>query len=228
MALEKKLEALASLDGDIAVIQECSQLSIETLTASDGMTSYWLGENKNKGLGVLVRYPWKIVSSVPMGQEWIARCEIHGPVNFSLFAVWACRGPKTEKGENRYIRQVHSMLDALKLNEPLQDFVIAGDFNANKRWDEEHRERSHSEAVRKIEKLGGRSAYHLQRNEAQGSEALPTIYHLKKREKPFHIDYVFLSERFQLKLSSVEVGKHDEWIALSDHMPMMVDLHMDR
>jgi len=46
-------------------------------------------------------------------------------------------------------------------------------------------------------------------------------YLLKKKEKPYHIDYIFASNSFINNLKSCSVGKYNDWIKLSDHMPIL-------
>ena len=43
---------------------------------------------------------------------------------------------------------------------------------------------------------------------------------LKNKEKAYHIDYIFASKNFINNVESCFVGKHKDWIALSDHMPI--------
>ena len=57
MALAKKRELLYQLRPDIAVIPECSRDSM-LACKQDGFDTCWWGENKHKGLGVLVAKPW--------------------------------------------------------------------------------------------------------------------------------------------------------------------------
>ena len=68
--------------------------------------------------------------------------------------------------------------------------------------------------------LGFASAYHSHFQEELGQESRPTFYHKKSRDLPFHIDYGYSAG---LEIQSVSVGSSDEWLALSDHMPEVVD-----
>ncbi len=42
-------------------------------------------------------------------------------------------------------------------------------------------------------------------------------------EKFYHIDYAFLSDDL-LKNASLEIGLAKDWLALSDHMPLIVNI----
>ena len=72
---------------------------------------------------------------------------------------------------------------------------------------------------------GFHSLYHHTTSEQQGEEMLPTFFLQRKEEKPFHIDYVFAHEkRLDEKRWSAQVGSPSEWLSMSDHMPIIVDL----
>ena len=45
----------------------------------------------------------------------------------------------------------------------------------------------------------------------------------RKLDRPYHIDYAFASaDLFQL--SAISVGKAEEWLKFSDHMPVVLDV----
>ena len=73
--------------------------------------------------------------------------------------------------------------------------------------------------------LGLSSVYHSYFGEEQGQESRPTLYHLKKADKPYHVDYAFASaDLFDATTHSVEVGAAAPWLKLSDHMPLVFTL----
>jgi hypothetical protein len=50
----------------------------------------------------------------------------------------------------------------------------------------------------------------------------------RHKDKPYHIDYCFLSKNLAENLHSVEVGDFDTW-TISDHVPVIVTLNkLDR
>ena len=106
---------------------------------------------------------------------------------------------------------------------PSRMHVIAGDFNSNAIWDRKGRCWSHSEVVKQLEGMGLRSLYHSKYGETPGKEATPTLYLQKNPDKPYHIDFVFLSECMVPK-SSIKIGKRDNWLKVSDHMPVIAEL----
>ncbi len=103
--------------------------------------------------------------------------------------------------------------------------IIAGDFNSNTIWDQPRRTWNHSDCVRELEDLGFRSLYHHVSNEGQGREICPTFYLHRHEVKAYHIDFVFAHEkRLSGQSVSTRVGSANDWLPLSDHMPIVVDL----
>ena len=74
-----------------------------------------------------------------------------------------------------------------------------------------------------LSKLNIQSAYHHYFKEEQGKELQPTYYHYHQEKRPFHIDFCFLSNNLLNQLSNVEIGLFDDWIHLSDHVPMITE-----
>ncbi|MBK5242558.1 hypothetical protein [Clostridium sp.] len=56
--------------------------------------------------------------------------------------------------------------------------------------------------------------------EIQGKENKPTFFLYRKKERHFHIDCFFGEKE---KINSLEIGEFDDWITLSDHMPVILD-----
>jgi endonuclease/exonuclease/phosphatase family metal-dependent hydrolase len=102
--------------------------------------------------------------------------------------------------------------------------VIAGDLNSNAVWDYERPNGNHSDVVERLSTLGIVSAYHSHFDELQGNETRPTFYFYRHKQRPFHLDHVFIPKVWMSRLQSVEVGSHESWCGLSDHCPVIVDL----
>lgn len=96
-------------------------------------------------------------------------------------------------------------------------------WNCNTQWDEWDRWWNHSDVVRGLQELGLKSLYHQIQGEAQGKEEMPTFFMCRRKAKPYHIDYAFLSEAL-LQKASLEIGHPKNWLEHSDHMPVMVSL----
>ena len=125
----------------------------------------------------------------------------------------------------RYVKAVIRGVECYSDIILVQPTVIVGDFNSNKIWDYKRRSNlSHSALVQNLASMGLVSAYHRFFGEDQGAESRPTIYLLKKRERPYHIDYCFIPEPWVPSMTSVEVGRYETWIAASDHCPLVVDI----
>jgi len=221
MALHKKHEKLLTFGADIMVIQECSRKYVRQISRSEGWSAAWFGKNLNKGLGVIVKAPWSIREAKALKPKWIAKVIIDGPFPLELFPVWAC--PSERRAES-YIGQVHLLLDILERKKPAHSTIIIGDFNSNSIWDGGRRINDHSAAVGRLRKLGMESAYHAFFKQTQGAEEHPTFWFTKNTNKVYHLDYAFLSEELFSKLKRVEVGHHKDWLSLSDHAPMLVEL----
>lgn len=206
------------------VIQECSKPDIEQFSRSEGWSSWWVGSNPiKKGLGVLVKAPWVVRKAEALTPKWTGKLVIDGPASIELFPVWA---HMSERPTVEYIEQVHLLLDIIEQT-PLSPFTIAaGDFNSNSRWDDDYGTHNHSAAVERFRKLGMESAYHVFFGIPQGAERDPTLWLRKNKGNPYHIDYAFLSRPMLSRLKGVAVGRCEDWLSLSDHGPVLVELDL--
>ena len=186
----------------------------------DGFDCLWFGENPQKGLGVLVAKPWRIVEYREPKSRWVAPIWISGPSDFLLLAVWTARIKGSKK--RSYIGQA---CEAVEGNPDWFDgkpVVMCGDFNSNAIWDGS-RTNNHSFLVEfSAKKIV--SAYHHFFSEGQGEEKQPTHHFYHQKNRPFHIDYVFLPEPWANQISSVEVGEYGKWAKVSDHVPLIVEV----
>jgi len=82
MGFDKKVDALLSLNPDVAVVPECSEKSTIALQER-GYETLWFGSNPRRGLGVFCRKGWSI-RALPPGQErWIMPVEVDAPTPFT-------------------------------------------------------------------------------------------------------------------------------------------------
>jgi len=219
MALVRKAPSLLALNPDIAVIQECSQKSVDVLR-DHGLSGLWFGANPNKGVAVFCSKEFTVQAVDDPFGKWVIPIRVHGAVNLNLLAIWAC--PVGTKRADNYIGEVHRCLVKHRGWFSTVPVVAAGDFNSNVQWDSNRPGRNHTEVVRLFESYGLISAYHAHHEEKQGAETRPTYYFYRHQDKPFHIDYVFVPKHWPL--SSVEVGSFQAWGQLSDHVPVVVDV----
>lgn len=217
-ALRKKIHLLDALKADIFVIQECESPETSTSEYKNWAQNYlWVGSTKHKGIGIfakpsisLTKLEWDNGET-----ELFLPCSINQKIN--LVAVWT----KKSKSQNlHYIGQLWRYIktnETYLLNDPT---IICGDFNSNTCWDKKGRIWNHSEVVRDLANLGMNSLYHILQKENQGNESNPTLYMQRKLEKPYHIDYAFLSKELINHDSTFEIGTPSLWLEYSDHMPI--------
>jgi endonuclease/exonuclease/phosphatase family metal-dependent hydrolase len=222
MGLDKKVDALLSLNPDVAVVPECSEKSAIALRQR-GFNSLWFGSNPHKGLAVISRQDWPLHALPQPEQKWIAPVEVDAPNPFTLIAVWACQ-IGTKRADN-YIGQVYQALMAhpewFVSQRPV---VLAGDLNSNKIWDAHRRVGNHSTVVKLLGERGLVSAYHEYSGEPQGEESSPTMFFYRRCDRTFHLDYIFIPREWAARLKTVEVGEFETWSKLSDHCPVVIEV----
>jgi exodeoxyribonuclease-3 len=232
MALHRKRHAVMALRPDIAVICECAEPArLAALGAFTGQSGdpVWMGDNRNKGLGVFTfnGYTARLADPYFPTLRHVVPVHIGGPVECNLLAVWAqnASGGVSRKHQLGPLRRALSKYARFLTERPS---IVAGDFNNNVLWHRPGWRINHSSAVAGLAKFGLISAYHGLRGEAQGSELLPTLYWRdRRREGPtYHIDYVFLPSQWLALVTELTVGTYEDWCGsgLSDHVPILVDV----
>ena len=141
----------------------------------------------------------------------------------TIFAVWAMASPGRSDYPERLHRAVSSYADLLR--EPV---VMIGDFNSNTIFDADHQRGSHSQLVARLPASGVASVYHERTGEAQGGESRPTFFMNRNPAKPYHLDYCFVSESLRGAVSGFSIGSPDDWLDVSDHLPLTVTLALPR
>jgi exonuclease III len=223
-SLRSKKSAIDRIGADILIIQECEDPARSTSAYRDWAGTYlWHGQDKNRGIGVFLRSGETLtpLDWADDGLQLFLPCEINR--RFLVLAVWT---KHANSPTFQYIGQLWKYLQLHKSRLASQPFLICGDLNSNSRWDEWDRWWNHSDVVREIAELGGKSLYHEYFDEPHGKESQPTLYHQRHAEKPYHVDYAFATNDL-FSGGHVEIGKRDEWIEFSDHMPMTFLLNSD-
>ena len=224
MAFRKKAGFILTHKPDILIIPECEHpdkllFPIDTPKPTDIL---WFGKNRNKGLAIFSysEYRFEVLDCHNLDLQMIIPIAVKGgPFEFNLFAIWA-NNPTDPDGQ--YVEQVWKALrhyDALLTG---TSAILIGDFNSNTIWDRKRREGNHSNVVRLLESKGIFSTYHLHYKQIQGTEQHPTLYLYRHQNKPYHLDYCFVSSDMAEKLESVEIGDFDFWTKYSDHVPVIV------
>ena len=223
-ALRKKLHLLEELDADVLVIQECENpAQTQDAHYKHWATNYlWTGDNKNKGLGVFAKPDVRLerLNLDSVGLQLFLPLIVD---EITLLAVWT---KEADSPTFKYIGQLYKWLEVHKAHLATPKAVVIGDLNSNACWDVWDRWWNHSDVVRELDHLGLHSLYHAQTGEAQGAEAQPTFFLHRKREKPYHIDYAFLSEMLQIG-ARISIGAAEHWLEHSDHLPLIVDITLD-
>lgn len=221
-AFRKKRQFIEDKKADILVIQECEDPARSTNDFRDwaGVNYLWYGKNKNKGIGIFplngnTVEAWGLEDN---SLELFLPCKINGSI--PLVAVWT----KHANSPNfRYIGQLWKYLQIHKEIFKSEVPIITGDLNSNVIWDEWDRWWNHSDVVRELEEIGIYSLYHSYLEEEQGKETKPTLFMHRQKEKPYHIDYAFVSAQ-RLSGATIKVGDFDSWIEHSDHMPVEFEI----
>ncbi len=224
MAFRKKASFILTRKPDILIIVECEHP--EKLIYKENIPQptdcLWFGKNQHKGLAIFSYgdYRFKIIENHNENFKMIIPIEVRGGhFCFTLFLIWAYN---PEDKDGKYITQVWKAISHYEelLKDRLTMFI--GDFNSNTIWDQKHRLGNHSSLVKKLEDQGIFSTYHIFHKQIQGTEKHPTFYLYRHKDKPYHIDYCFVSNDLLQKLKSVEIGEYDYWTKYSDHVPLIV------
>ncbi len=225
MAFRKKFEKVAELNPDLLVIQECENDSKlkKHLESMNYNQLIWYGNNPHKGVAILSFNSLEIEINQNHNPEFEYIIPIKLKVNrkkINLFCIWAM--PHKTQRVRRYIGQIWGAVNYYEkiLN---KDSILIGDFNSNAIWDKKKRIGNHTDVVNFLNQKDIQSIYHQKFGINHGEEKQPTLFLLKKEDKPYHIDYCFASKNLFSNKTTFEIGKYENWIKLSDHMPIIIN-----
>jgi exonuclease III len=227
-AFRRKANEILKLKPDILEIQECEHPDnlIFDSTTQPPKDFLWFGDNKHKGLGVFTysNYKFQLIEQYNDDIKIIAPISITSEqFDFTLFAIWA---NNRNDPDGQYIEQVWKAVKNYNQLLNREHIILSGDFNSNKIWDRKHREGNHSTVVDRLAEKQIYSVYHRYFNQEQGKENHSTFFLQRNKEKPYHIDYCFTSSNLYDKVESVEIGTYENWIALNDHTPLIVNFDL--
>lgn len=213
MAYYKKSYLIEALDPDVILLQEVAKKDI---VAGNHPFAAWSGSNPNKGLGVfgIAKARYKVTEAADPALPWHIPFSVNG---LNIIALWAHQLTR----ELRYVRVTHEIVDRHAGFLSKGRALLMGDFNSNTVWDKVHPGQSHSMLVEKLSGFGLSSVYHGQEGEDHGSELTKTYFHTRNQRFGHHIDYAFLSDNTPAHL---RIGDPADWLAHSDHMPMILDI----
>lgn len=230
MALHRKLPVLLELNPDLIVLPECAQPDIVREKASGDVPDsfVWIGENKQKGLGILATGDYTITLD-PVHDpslRFIAPVRVDGPRSFNLIGVWA-RHTKRPAEIGPQPGPLLQALDKYRGFIESAPTVIGGDFNNHVVFDKPNKVNNFTNNVARLNELGLASGYHHFNKVSVGDEREPTHY-WRDRTKDgwtYHIDHAFLPNAWLDSLRGFTVGQFEDWIQYSDHMPLIVDIN---
>ena len=224
-AFRKKFHALLEFNADILVIQECENpKESNDLEYKNWANNYlWIGDSKNKGLGVfgkreinIERLDWTNNFKDHSVKHFLP-CLINN--DFQLLGIWTHQNKSPNFG---YIGQFWKYLQVNKSN--FKKIIIAGDLNSNVIWDQWDRWWNHSDVIKELAEVNITSLYHKYFKEQQGKETKPTFFLQRNISKAYHIDYCFSSKELAENLKNVDVQDFTNWSHLSDHVPVIITL----
>ena len=217
----KKYEHIESMDADVCIIQECEKLKEDYFPNSK---FFWTGRIENKGLGVLVKNGSASLDS-SHNPDLINFLPIRSD-NLKILGVWAYNHRAKKFGDNvsgETIQAIEFYKEWLADGE--LPCVFGGDFNNSVIWDKPNNKNNFQNINTQLEGLGFASAYHTNTEDDFGCEESATFYHTKQESKKYHIDYLYVRS---MESICIELGKYEDWIKLSDHSPLIVELlHRD-
>jgi hypothetical protein len=228
MGLDRKRAALAGIKADVLVLPE-AQLGF---TPDPGQRMLFKGRLPGKGLGVLVRDPYKAcVSPADPGLPWLLAVDVwHGrELLFTVLAAWTVK----EAGDRRpsYAAQSQQAIEVWQDaatregRAPWARLIVGGDFNASFQGPST---RAHEQTVAMLHEAGMASVYHQVSGHGHGQEQDHTLRWIGPGRTPYeyHCDYLWLSTDLQPILAGGGVAPMTDWVdtGLSDHVPVWTDL----
>ena len=229
MAFRKKAGYILAYRPDILIVPECEcpEKLIFNSDVPPPKDVLWFGDNKHKGLAIFSfsEFRFSLIRSHNQDLKLIIPVSVKGgSFDFNLLAIWA-NNPTDIDGQ--YVEQIWKAIHHYDDLLSEKSCMLIGDFNSNSIWDRKRRSGNHSNVVKYLEERAIFSSYHLFHNQVQGKEQHPTLYMYRHKNKPYHIDYCFLSSDMAEKIHAVDVGDYDLWKKHSDHAPLMVTLNTD-
>lgn len=223
-AFHRKISHASALSPDILIVPESEHIdSVQTDLGDKIPTSVvWQGHTPRKGLAVIAYgdYHVQLHPRYTADHRWVLPIIVSGPVSFLLLAVWTL--PIKETGS--YVQPLFQAHESYQ--DIFHDFPVmwAGDFNANFIFDRPSRRYKFRDFVRLLEESDIVSLYHSQTDALNGGETDETFFLYHHRDKGYHIDYIFTCRALRENGFHITVGKPDQWLDKSDHLPVICDI----
>lgn len=220
----KKAKHIAPFRPDVLAVQEVEPLDDVLLFAGDDQPTFRdrIGDPAfpKRAIGM---FSYTDVELAPVDGAPCQYCfrryrARHGEVLFQVVGVWTWA---TKFRETSY-RQVIDGVREHGMWISQAPTVILGDFNDNGSYRSGH----WAELLALLQPLGLVSAYHEHFQEPFGAESRPTHYFKGNQNAPSHLDYCLVPKAWAGRIRTVSVGAYDDWHAVSDHVPLIVDLDL--
>lgn len=223
MAFRKKHAKILECKPDLLIVIECEgkEKFVNELKDIDYKEILWYGDNQHKGIALIRFGDFKIKLHKTYDPEYryILPFVLESGKKVNLFVIWAM--PHESIRQRSYVGQiwaaVHHYEKLLK-----KDSILIGDFNSNTIWDHTRKVGHHQDLVDFLAAKNIHSLYHKKYAENHGKETQPTQFMYRHEDKPYHLDYCFASQALVDKRTDITIGKFEDWIGKSDHMPISV------
>ncbi len=222
MALERKAARLLALHPDIAVVQECAWSAELAGLERVG----WTGRLTSKGLAVFARPD--LGASVAEDvwdptREWFLPVRV-AALRLDMLACWAMnhRGSEDRPKKGRTSAAMAHYRDFLSSRQE----ISLGDFNDNVTWDTK-RWPVFAELTAELSRIGLVSLYHALTGEGFGKESQGSLHLYRDPDRPYLIDHMFLPRPWLARVVRFEVGRPEDWLDLSDHVPVILELALE-
>lgn len=219
-----KAVRIAPLRADVLVVPETSHKDSQSAIAGDPQPTfrnsvahpvYW-----RRSIGVFSYTDLQLTAvdlSEPMYE--FRRFEARrGDLEFHVVGVWTAPAETIADDYKQAIRGLHEHRDWISA----KPTIVLGDFNDNASYQPSNW-LALTDAVTQLDLV---SAYHVSTGEKFGEESRATHFHKGSLESPWHVDYCFVPNEWAHRIQNVEVGTHQGWSDLSDHVPLIVDLDL--
>lgn len=224
MAFRRKYKRIIEIfNPDIMVIQECEEPDKLISLLDEGYDILWIGDDENKGLSIITKNYLK-TKRISLDDETIYYMLLIQVIGkFKISAFWG-----TDVGKDpgkRFIGQVWAGLNKY-IDDLDENTLVLGDFNWNLKCDEDNPKPVHgnlTDVINLLDLYHIESSYHYLRDKEFGEEINNTLYMQKEQDKACHTDYMFIPTEILEKAKNFEIGKYDEWIEYSDHMPLFIE-----
>jgi len=183
----------------------------------------WTGEHTFSGLGVFARPEMDAALVDDLWdptREWFLPIRVTS-LGLDLLASWAMhhRGHEDRPKQGR----IHATMEHYRGFLSTGRALVIGDLNDNVIWDQK-RFPSYERLTALLAEMGLVNLYYERTGEAPGAEAQGSLYFYRHRDKPYLIDHAFLSAEWLDRVRSFEVGAAPDWLDVSDHTPLVLDL----